>query len=83
MEQMTDHFDKILYANMNAARELEQIEDITSHQAETNRQLSDIIYQIKKGTQDTTAAAGETRTTLKTLEHLVNQLQTNTQQFSL
>ena len=82
MTQMTEHFDKILYANLNAARELEQSEDITAHQAETNRQLSDIINQIKSGTQDTATAAGKTRATLKSLEHLVNQLQTHTQHYS-
>jgi methyl-accepting chemotaxis protein len=82
MGQTTEHFEKILNANMNAARELKQIEAIMSHQAETNRQLSEIINQIKKGTQETTAAAGKTHTTLKSLEHLVAQLQSQTLHYS-
>ncbi len=82
MTETTEHFNKILYANLNAIRELEQIENITFRQVETNRQLSDTINLIKKGTKETTTATGKTRSILKSLEHLVNQLQTHTQQSS-
>lgn len=75
MTEMTDHFSRILNANMNAARELRHIEDIMAHQATTNRQLSDIIDQIKNGTRETNAAAEKTHSTLKALERLVAQLQ--------
>ncbi len=82
MTQMTEHFEKILYACLNANRDLDEIESITSHQASTNQQLNDIIRQIKTGAQETTSATEKTRNTLKSLEQLVNQLQAHTQQSS-
>ena len=82
MTQMTEHFEKILYACLNANRDLDEIESITSRQASTNQQLNDIIRQIKTGAQETTSATEKTRNTLKSLEQLVNQLQAHTQQSS-
>ena len=78
MTQMTEHFEKILYASLSANRELEDIESFTSRQANTNRQLNDIITQIKSGAQETTTAAAKTRSTLKSLEQLLNELQGHT-----
>ena len=78
MTQMTEHFEKILYASLSANRELEEIEGFTSRQANTNRQLNDIITQIKSGAQESTTAAAKTRNTLQSLEQLLNELQGHT-----
>ncbi len=80
MTQMTEQFEKILRANLNAARDLEEIETMTSRQAESNQQLSSIITQIKKGTEETATAAEKTHNTLKSLEELVTQLRAHTAQ---
>jgi len=80
MTQMTEHFEKILNASINAARELKKIEGITSHQAETNRRLSDFINQIKKDAQEKTTAAEKMHSTLKSLDSLLARLQSQTQQ---
>lgn len=59
-----------------------KIETVTTRQANSNRQLNDIINQIKSGAQETTTATQKTRSIIKSLEHLVNQLQAHTRHAS-
>jgi methyl-accepting chemotaxis protein len=58
-----------------AAEELEQIESMTSRQADANEQLSSIISQIKESTHETSASSEQIHNALRTLKELVTQLQ--------